>query len=245
MRKQVITNNFSNSAGSYDQTATMQKELADQLLLKIDGMRIAPEKVLDLGCGTGYLAAKLAERFPRADVVGIDIAPGMIAVAENKKQQNNLSFRVGDVEEIDLSGQHFQLVVANAALHWMDTPKVIKKVKEILTAGGIFVFNTFGPETLKELKISGFKVNDFMTCDEILSAAAQHFYKIDLKLYLMVVEFPGVRELVKQLNSLGAQSPQPAINSNVFRSMRKYREHFSLGSSIYASYEIITGTLAV
>lgn len=72
------------------------------------------ERVLDVGCGTGELTARLAEL--GADVLGIDSSPAMIEAA--REAYPALSFEVVDVAELDMDS-NFDLVFSNAALHWV------------------------------------------------------------------------------------------------------------------------------
>ncbi|MBM3944066.1 MAG: class I SAM-dependent methyltransferase [SAR202 cluster bacterium] len=76
------------------------------------------ERILDVGCGTGHLTARIAE--PGADVVGIDSAAGMVAQA--RKVYPSLRFEVADAREMAFNSE-FDAVFSNAALHWMKPPE--------------------------------------------------------------------------------------------------------------------------
>src|SRR4030067_574263 len=65
--------------------ALLKREIAGRLLARLDFMRIAPQRVLDLGCGTGYAMGLLRKRYPDAQVVGLDIALAMTAMAQAHK----------------------------------------------------------------------------------------------------------------------------------------------------------------
>ena len=81
----------------------------------------APRRVVDLGCGTGATTALLADRWPGAQVEGIDSSPEMIAAAP---AGDRLKFRVGDVaswqppEDVDV-------IISNATLHWVPTHRAL------------------------------------------------------------------------------------------------------------------------
>jgi ubiquinone/menaquinone biosynthesis C-methylase UbiE len=57
----------------------------------------APQRILDVGCGSGYGSAMLATEFPDAEVVGVDYDPKAVGMAARRHQAPNLSYRVGDV----------------------------------------------------------------------------------------------------------------------------------------------------
>src|SRR3989339_1937492 len=94
--KKTIKENFSKSAENYEQHAKLQKDLADRIFNFIKELR--PNKILDIGCGTGYLAYETAKHFASASVIGIDIAEGMVNKAKREYQRDNLKFDLQDGE---------------------------------------------------------------------------------------------------------------------------------------------------
>jgi trans-aconitate 2-methyltransferase len=79
----------------------------------------SPRLVVDLGCGSGELTALLAERWPAADVEGVDSSPEMIAAAP---AGSRLTFRVGSIESWTPAAD---VVVSNAALQWVPTHRAL------------------------------------------------------------------------------------------------------------------------
>ncbi len=234
--KELISRNFSASAAEYDRHAVMQQEMADRLFsLLPEGL--APTKIVDLGCGTGYLTAKLAEEFPRARVEGIDLAPGMIAEAKNR-ERSNLSFKVGDGEEV--SGEGYDLVVSSSSFQWMAVEKAFARVAALLRPEGYFLFTTFGPQTLRELKEAGFSVNSFPDTIELEQLLKPDFQNIFLASQVVHEQFPGVKELIYSLKELGAQAADPggAFSPAAFR---RYKELYAGEEGVTASFELIYG----
>lgn len=79
----------------------------------------APKHVVDLGCGPGNLTATLAERWPKAEVLGLDSSPEMLAKAgDHAAKVANLSFSLADIAGWSPSPQT-DVVVTNAALQWV------------------------------------------------------------------------------------------------------------------------------
>lgn len=235
--KELISRNFSASAADYDQHAVMQREMADKLLSLLPPYPIPHTKILDLGCGTGYLTKMLSERFPAARVEGIDIAPGMIAVA-GKQKRNNLFFEVGDGEEV--AGSNYDLVVSNASLQWMSVEKTFAHVAGLLKPGSYFLFTTFGPKTLIELKNCGFRVNDFPDTVAIEQLLKPDFHNVFLASQVIHEEFPGVKELIYSLKELGAQTSDEGETFSP-SAFRQYKEKYGDGEGITASFELIYG----
>jgi len=105
------------------------------------------ERVLDLGCGTGHLAAKIAEA--GAQVVGVDRSHEMIRQARLKYP--SLRFEVMDAREISLDGT-FDAVFSNATLHWIKEPeRVIAAVQKSLRPRGRLVAEFGGKGNTAEL----------------------------------------------------------------------------------------------
>lgn len=77
-----------------------------------------PQEVIDLGCGPGNLTATLAERWPTANVQGLDSSAEMVAAAQQKEHSGNLSFSTGDIASW-LPGDNVDVVTSNAALQWV------------------------------------------------------------------------------------------------------------------------------
>jgi ubiquinone/menaquinone biosynthesis C-methylase UbiE len=82
----------------------------------------APQRILDVGCGTGYLLRQLAVRCPQAsELAGIDAAATMIEVATATAADGRLHFRVGTAEELPWPAETFDLVVSTTSFdHWAD-----------------------------------------------------------------------------------------------------------------------------
>ncbi|MGZ4498402.1 MAG: trans-aconitate 2-methyltransferase [Nocardioides sp.] len=78
----------------------------------------APERVVDLGCGPGNLTALLAERWPGADVRGLDASPEMVAAARTAAPC--VAFEVADLRDWAAApGEPVDVLVSNAALQWV------------------------------------------------------------------------------------------------------------------------------
>jgi trans-aconitate 2-methyltransferase len=101
----------------------------------------APRRVVDLGCGTGATTALLADRWPDAQIEGIDSSPEMIAAAPSG---DRLTFRVGDVASWEPSAD-VDVVVSNATLHWLPTHRaLVAEWAAALPPGGWLAFQVPG-----------------------------------------------------------------------------------------------------
>jgi trans-aconitate 2-methyltransferase len=96
-----------------------------------------PSYVIDLGCGPGNLTAALAQRWPGADVVGVDNSPEMIKAAEAEaRRQPGLSFTLADLREWR-PGRPVDVLISNAALQWVPGHMdVVRDWPDMLSPGG-------------------------------------------------------------------------------------------------------------
>ncbi|HEU5476993.1 MAG TPA: class I SAM-dependent methyltransferase, partial [Gaiellaceae bacterium] len=112
--------------------------------LALEG-RPSPRRVLDLGTGTGVVAFALAERYPEAEVVGIDLSPGMIGEARRKVPPplgGRLRFEVGDASALACPDGYFDLVVLSNMIPFFD------ELARVVAPQGTLVFSfSRGDET--------------------------------------------------------------------------------------------------
>jgi len=96
------------------------------------------EHILEIGCGAGRFSQLLAQR--AAKVLAIDLSPQMIRVAqENAARYPNIDFVLGDVLEYPLRVDHFDGIATLTTLHHLPLTRVLKKIKQALKPGGVFV----------------------------------------------------------------------------------------------------------
>jgi ubiquinone/menaquinone biosynthesis C-methylase UbiE len=101
----------------------------------------APRRILDVGCGTGYLLRQLAARVPAAaELAGIDAAPVMIETARAAARDDRLRFSAGVAERLPFAAETFDLVVTTTSFdHWADQQAGLAECARVLTPGGQLV----------------------------------------------------------------------------------------------------------
>ncbi|WP_411833356.1 malonyl-ACP O-methyltransferase BioC [Pseudoxanthomonas mexicana] len=146
---------FSRSAGSYDAAAALQHEVERRLLESLDylGDRV-PQVALDVGCGPAHAAAAMHKRWPKAQVIALDLALPMLREARKRAGWWKPFARVcADARALPLADGSADVLFTNLCLQWIeDLPAAFAGFRRVLRPGGLLLCSTFGPETLQELR---------------------------------------------------------------------------------------------
>jgi ubiquinone/menaquinone biosynthesis C-methylase UbiE len=134
---------FNDRAPSYDDgwRGRLHREIVDRTASLALATAAAPNRILDVGCGTGYLARTLANRYPGAEqIVGIDAAPAMVKMANTVTHDDRLTFAVGVAEQIGYPDDTFDLIVSTTSFdHWSDQQAGLRECARVLRRGGQLV----------------------------------------------------------------------------------------------------------
>jgi malonyl-CoA O-methyltransferase len=166
----AVRMHFARAAATYDQAAVLQREVGARMAERLDIVKLAPAAILDAGCGTGEALPELAARYPDARQVAVDVALPMLAMARVRAhERRSLLDRLlgplrrsgtapgllvcGDIAALPFATGSFGLVWSNLALQWVsDLRQALAEFHRVLEVGGLLMFTTFGPDTLRELR---------------------------------------------------------------------------------------------
>jgi|APSaa5957512622_1039677.scaffolds.fasta_scaffold09835_4 malonyl-CoA O-methyltransferase len=179
MSHKVIRDHFERAAPNYDQFALLQREVAERMFASFAYTNISPEKILDIGAGTGYCTRWLQDAFKESMVVGLDLSHNMLCEAKKKEQEltqqpshniglvdkvsklfsksisENTSLLCADTEQLPLANDSMDLIFSNFTLQWCsDLPNIFKDFMRVMRPGSLLTFSTLGTDTLKELRQS-------------------------------------------------------------------------------------------
>lgn len=164
---------FSRSARSYDAAAQLQHVVEARLLESLDYLddpalqRPPPQRLLDLGCGTGRASVAMQKRWPKAQVVSLDLALPMLQQARTASKRSlrqaagwlsNPFARVpqaicADARALPLAEGSIDVLFSNLCLQWVeDLDAVFAGFRRVLKPNGLLLISSFGPETLWELR---------------------------------------------------------------------------------------------
>ena len=249
--KQRIAANFSRAAGTYDSAAALQKRVAARAMLGIPaGFR--PERVLDLGSGTGSQTSVLKNSFSEAHVTGVDLAMGMLQFS--RSQNADSSWCAGDIESLPFKGDSFDLVFSSLAIQWCDLETVLSEIHRVLKPGGLFVFSSLAKGTMAELNdawqqvdshvhINGFEPFSLQQ-KKVSSSALQ---PCSLKLQQETLYYPSVLTMLRELKALGVNTVHSAQQGLMTRTrlqkLEQAYEDFRTEAGLPLSYQVIYGAL--
>ncbi|MGO9297425.1 MAG: class I SAM-dependent methyltransferase [Streptosporangiaceae bacterium] len=119
----------------------LHHQIADRTADLAVGRVPAPQRILDVGCGTGYLLRQLAARCPQArELAGIDPAPAMVAAAQQAAADDRLRLQSGTAEHLPWPAGTFDLVVSTTSFdHWADQQAGLAECARVLVPGGTLV----------------------------------------------------------------------------------------------------------
>ena len=208
--RERISDDFGAAASHYDSAARLQQKVGARL---VDFMACARGgRGLDLGCGTGYFLPLLTQRLDPETLVAADLSPGMVQYA---RQSRGLAsdWLVADAESLPLEDASLDWIFSSLMIQWCaDTAAVAREACRVLKPGGEAVFSTLVQGTLGELEAAwteadpgGRHVNRFLTPGELSTALASTPMEYSVEVEPMVLWYPDVMALLKELKTLGAR----------------------------------------
>jgi len=211
VNKEDVARSFSQAAATYDQVAALQRQVAESLLNRIPDRAFT--NIVDLGCGTGVVAAQLAQRAGTERVFGLDIAEGMLEFSRQQYPQPSLQWCGADAENLPLQNDSVDLVFSSLAVQWCaDFQQVCNEILRVLKPGGYCLLATLGPETLHELRsawqqVDGYvHVNRFIGVERVTKAAMKAGFNCECWQEKVVMRYQELRQLTAELKALGAHN---------------------------------------
>lgn len=254
--KRRVAQHFAAAAAGYEDHDALQREVAARLVERLDYVNLDVARVLDLGCGTGRLGRLLARRYRRALLVESDLALPMLQSARARAPRWFSRHRhvCADAERLPFAPDSFDLVLSSLALQWCENlPEVFAGTRRALREGGLFLFTTLGPDTLRELRAAfaassaGGHVNRFVDMHDIGDLLGHAgFADPVMETEYLTVEYPDVLTLMRDLKGIGATNARTdrgrgLFGRRQFRALTEAYERHRCDGQLPATYEVIYG----
>ena len=251
---------FSRSAAGYDAVAQLQRLAEARLIESLDYLddpalqRAPPQRVLDLGSGTGHASAALQKRWPKAEILSLDLALPMlrqarVAAKPASRWLSNPFARApvpicADARRLPLADGSVDVVFSNLCLQWVeDLDAVLNGFRRVLKSQGLLLFSTFGPETLWELRDAFAQADDAPHVSPFVDTAGIGDALVNAGFFQPVVDrdeettlYPDLPALMQELRTLGATN---ALASR--RHTLTGRGRFAAAAAAYEPHRVEAG----
>lgn len=157
--RRALKRQFNRAAATFAFGDALHREVAARMHERLGYIKLQPARTLDLGCATGAATAGLRALYPKTHIAGVDFA---FEMARRAAQPEPWLARLrgaqrhavcADMAALPLAHSSIGLVWSNLALHWLDDPApALREAHRVLELGGLLMFSTLGPDTLRELR---------------------------------------------------------------------------------------------
>jgi malonyl-CoA O-methyltransferase len=266
--KHAVRMAFERAARAYDRSAFLQQEVARRLDEHLDEMKIQPGLILDAGCGTGYGVPLLQARFPKARILGMDLAHAMAAQTALRHgrpggwrslmpwlgvRRAPVNTICADLEQLPLRRDSLDMVWSSLTLQWVDLPKAFHEVNRVLKPGGLFLFASLGPDTLQELRSASqgldghAHVNRFIDMHDVGDALVHAgFSNPVMEMERITLTYGDLKGLLADIKGIGAQTVLEGrrgglMGKGAWAALERNYEAFRRDGRLPATYEVVYG----
>ncbi len=253
--RRAVRRAFERASASYDRAAVLQTIVREQLLARLEYVKLKPAIVLDAGCGTGRASRALKRRFRRAQVIALDLALGMARAAARERGWLQRFFPVcADAARLPFANGSIDLVFSSLVLQWCDDlDAVLAEFARVLKPHGLVSFATFGPDTLKELRAAwsaadaGTHVNRFIDMHDVGDALVRAgLAEPVLDVENFTLTYDDTLTLMRDLKAIGAHNvtagrARGLTGRRRLDAMSSAYERYRTGGKLPATYEVVFG----
>jgi malonyl-CoA O-methyltransferase len=231
---------------------------------RLDLLRAVPGRVLDLGSGTGYCARALRARYARCSVIELDFSQAMLAQSRRRISwwRRGISLFAGepaplicaDIEQLPFPDRTFDMIWSNLVLHWLSSPApTFAEIHRVLRPGGVYLFSTLGPDTLKELRScyaevdSRVHVNRFFDLHDLGDMLVNgRFADPVMDMEYLTLTYADARTLMRELKAIGAHNVAAGRNlalsgKRAFATVIEAYERYRREGRLPATFEVVYG----
>lgn len=222
---------FDRRSAGFGQLDFLLGEIGQRMQERMQMIRLAPARALDIGCGHGRGLAALRAQYPDAQIAGLDISGAMLREAAQRDPQHQSGWLgrllgkrptfdlvQGDLATLPFAPASFDLLWSNLALHWHPEPhRVFPEWHRVTRDEGLVLFSLFGPDTLAELRAAFAEVDgdthslrfvDMHDIGDMLVHSGWSTPVMDMETLTVTYESP--RTLLREVQAFGGLRLPPA-----------------------------------
>ncbi len=244
------------AAPYYDKVAWLPRQVAEALMEHLLPVRIQPARILDVGAGTGICSRLLARRYRSARVILMDCSTPMLRVARSREPRwfSNCAFACADGGSLPVADQSIDLLVSSLMLPSCTSPDaVLADFQRVLKPGGLLMFSSLGPDTLRELRECWLAVDpdvhvhaffDMHDLGDALLRAGLRDVVMDTE--RITGRYPDAATLMAELKRLGVSNAARGCRAGLTTSallgaVATEYERFRRDATLPASFEVVFG----
>lgn len=242
MDKKLIAEKFAKSLVSYDKEAIAQKKILSKLVDLLNNVSQQKfSKILEFGTGTGLLSQEVNSRIKFDQIVLNDLSEdyerftlSRFSEEEHKKTQ----FLRGDIESIDLDN-NFDLVISSSTEQWIENKELFyDKIYNSLNSEGLFVFSSFGPNNLKQIREATGVSLDYYSLEDTKSLLSEKFEILHSEEETISLEFNSALEILTHIKKTGvnAISKKTWTKKSVMQLLKKIEQVSQKGNKFEICY---------
>lgn len=233
VNKDIVRNRFFRSIETYNHEAVIQKSIARELINKVS-LPVDSEccKVLEIGCGTGFLTDELLKKLHPQQYILNDLVGEMREEIQKVTQRHYFSrwlFVEGDAEQIQFP-EKFDLVISSSVIQWFRYPaRFLASISKSMNGNGLLAVSTFGKENFREIKtLLNFGLN-YPSIPELTSWLSLFFYDIHIEEKIIVKQFTSSKEVLKHIKHTGVNGieSKPWNKTDLLYFENNYRAAYS------------------
>ena len=210
MDKQLIANKFSKSLMSYNDEAIAQKQIVNRLFDILNSNSTSEAKhIFEFGSGTGLLSKKIVDNFSTSHIYLNDLSEAFSDFLHHQfteKERNLLEFIIGDIEHLEFP-KGLDLIISSSTEQWIENKTLFyKKTYDALKQDGLFVFSTFGPENLIQIRNASGKSLKYFTLKEHVELLSEYFEIIYTEEEKIDLNFSSGYNIISHLKKTGVNA---------------------------------------
>lgn len=257
---------FSRAAETYDNADMLAREISRRMEERLDYIRLTPRRILDVGCGTGSDLMRLSQRYPDASCFGADISRAMLMQARRRSTPKSsllqrltgristgLPLLTADGGALPIRHASISLVWSNLMLPALHDPlPALQEAHRVLETGGLLMFSSFGPDTLRELRSvlpthAGERVHRFIDMHDIGDALVKAgFSDPVMDMEMLTLTYADLDTLFEDLRATGGNNaacsrPRGLSGRHGWLQAREAYEKLRQNGRLPVSVEVIQG----